>query len=347
MSDQAPATGPSDLPLTPSAQTSAPYNIFFGPDGLRPFWGLLIYIAALAVPVILLNVAIHLSGHHPSKGQTSPADATISEWLSFGFVFFATWIMSRIEGRSVFDYGLARTPRRLPWLITGALWGVLFLSLLIGILWVTHHLSFDGILLRPLPAIGCGLLWAIGFIAVGFFEESLFRGYLQFNLTRCFSGVVRWVSRESRHADAIGFWIAAILIAFGFGFAHHANSGESPIGLVCAGLAGLMFAFTLWRTGSLWWAIGLHAAWDWSQSFLYGVADSGGVSADRLLSTHPTGPTLLSGGLTGPEGSIFVLPIMLLITIVAALTLPRRNASLLLWDNIETPLPAQVNSAHE
>ena len=73
-----------------------------------------------------------------------------------------------------------------------------------------------------------------------------------------------------------------------------------------------MFAFSLWRTGSLWWAIGLHAAWDWAQSFLFGVADSGGISTHRLLSTHPVGPAWLSGGATGPEGSIFVLLVMLL-----------------------------------
>ena len=51
--------------------------------------------------------------------------------------------------------------------------------------------------------------------------------------------------------------------------------------------------------------IGFHAVWDWSQSFLFGVADSGNISVGRLLSTHPTGKTIFSGGTDGPEGSIF------------------------------------------
>ena len=91
----------------------------------------------------------------------SPLSSAIAEWLQFGFVFFATWIMSRIEDRSVFDYGLARTPRRLHWLLIGALLGLIFQSLLIVILWSTHHLVFAGVLLRPLSAVGYGLMWAI------------------------------------------------------------------------------------------------------------------------------------------------------------------------------------------
>jgi hypothetical protein len=72
----------------------------------------------------------------------------------------------------------------------------------------------------------------------------------------------------------------------------------------------MVFCFSLWRTGSLWWAIGFHAAWDWSQSFLYGVADSGLMIQHHLLATHPVGKPVLSGGATGPEGSIFILVVL-------------------------------------
>jgi hypothetical protein len=231
---------------------------------------------------MLFAVASHLAGEKalPDKNAVhdiSPLTMAISEWLQFGFVFFAAWIMSRIEDRSVFDYGLSRVPRRLHWMLFGVLSGVIFQSLLIGILWRTHHLIFAGVLLRPLAAVGYGLVWASGFLGVGFFEEFLFRGYLQFSLTQCLAGLVRRLSPASRHTEAIGFWSAAVLTSFSFGFAHNLNPGESPLGLLCAGSAGLMFAFSLWRTGSLWWAIGFHAAWDWAQSFLFGVADSGGI----------------------------------------------------------------------
>jgi uncharacterized protein len=81
----------------------------------------------------------------------------------------------------------------------------------------------------------------------------------------------------------------------------------------------------LWRTGSLWWALGFHAAWDWAQSFVLGVADSGAMVQFHLLGTHPQGKALLSGGATGPEGSVFVLGILGLVAGVAVWTLPNRS----------------------
>lgn len=344
--------GPNDL-APPREQPAN--TLFIGPYGLRPFWALLLYLAILLTPVMLFALAAHLANGSAGAATAaarsqeihgiSPLTSIIAEWLQFAFVFFATWIMSRIESRNVFDYGLARTPQRGRWIVIGAALGLLFQSLLVLVLWSTHHLVFAGVLLRPAQAVMYGAAWAVAFIGVGFFEEFLFRGYLQFVLTRCLAGLVRSISRNSAHAEAIGFWTAAVLISFGFGLLHSSNTGESPIGLLCAGCAGLMFAFSLWRTGSLWWAIGLHAAWDWTQSFLFGVADSGSMSAHRLLATHPTGSALLSGGATGPEGSLFVLPIMGLITL-SAFALPRRPASFTpAWEPTEIAGLAEVNSA--
>ena len=105
-----------------------------------------------------------------------------------------------------------------------------------------------------------------------------------------------------------------------------------------------MFAFSLWRTGSLWWAIGLHAAWDWAQSFLR-LPDSGSIGAHRLLSTHPVGPPWVSGG-ARPEGSIFVLLVMAVIVLIAAFMLPT-HAHIFPGplDDEETHLMPEVNSA--
>jgi len=66
----------------------------------------------------------------------------------------------------------------------------------------------------------------------------------------------------------------------------------------------------VWRTGALWWALGYHAAWDWAQSFLFGVADSGLMTPGALMSAHPAGPAWLSGGATGPEGSALMFAIV-------------------------------------
>ncbi|MFZ0283652.1 MAG: CPBP family intramembrane glutamic endopeptidase [Terriglobales bacterium] len=125
------------------------------------------------------------------------------------------------------------------------------------------------------------------------------------------------------HSSALGFWTSALLFSIVFGLGHRSNPGESPIGLLSAGLGGMVFCLSLWRTRSLWWAIGFHTSWDWSQSFLYGVADSGLTTQYHLLATHPVGKPILSGGTTGPEGSIFIVGALLLVTVIIFLTLPR------------------------
>ena len=140
------------------------------------------------------------------------------------------------------------------------------------------------------------------------------------------SGLYKWAFK-TRHSATLGFWTAALLFSFLFGLGHKGIPGESPIGLLSAGLASMVFCLSLWRTGSLWWAIGFHASWDWAQSFLYGVADSGSMVKSHLLATHPVGKPLLSGGATGPEGSIFVLAILFLIVLIILFTLPRTSQS--------------------
>ena len=100
-----------------------------------------------------------------------------------------------------------------------------------------------------------------------------------------------------------------------FFFSHIHNAGETATGLAAVFLAGVVFSYALWRTGSLWWGIGAHMAWDWTQSFLFGVPDSGILSAGRLFQTHAMGPAWLSGGVDGPEGSVLVIPALLLLVL--------------------------------
>ncbi|MGB8776383.1 MAG: CPBP family intramembrane glutamic endopeptidase, partial [Terriglobales bacterium] len=189
-------------------------------------------------------------------------------------------------------------------------------------LWKTGLLVIDRRLLFGSDVFRYGATWLLGFLLVGLLEEYLTRGYVQYTLTRGLAGLYRW-ALKTRHNEALGFWTSAVLISFLFGLGHGKNPGESPIGMLSAGLAGIVFCLSLWRTGFLWWAIGFHTAWDWSQSFLYGVADSGIMVQHHLLATHSVGKPVLSGGVTGPEGSIFILAIFGLIVLIILLTLPR------------------------
>lgn len=325
--------GLSPLPIAPAdsepvAKRSTLHTIFYGAEGLRAGWSILIFVALFAAYLYLASGIIHRL--HPPAHHAS-SDHSFSFFVMFANeavpligVLLVTWLMSRLERRPIGVYGLGGT-RKLPHFIAGLAWGLICLTPLIFMLWKFGFLVFDNRLLFGADVLRYGVSWVLVFLAVGLLEEYFTRGYLQYTLTRGLDGLYRWAFKTPR-SNALAFWTSAVLFSFLFGLVHGSNPGESPIGLVTAGLASMMFCLVLWRTGSLWWAIGFHTSWDWAQSFLYGVGDSGIFVQHRLLATHPVGRPLLSGGATGPEGSLFILPVMALIVAVIVFTLPRTNA---------------------
>ena len=328
--DQDPTLTPELTPEpTPPPELSAFHKIFIGKDGLRAGWSLLIFIAlltALLFSVTTNGHKFHLIPPRKDAGSaiTFTPIAILGEALPFLALLLVSWIMSKIERRPNSVYGFGGR-RRLSYFLAGLAWGVSCLSLLVLILWKTGLLVIDTRLLFGSAIVRYGALWLLGFLLVGLAEEYLTRGYLQYTLSRGLAGIYQWAFKTP-HSAALGFWTAALIGSFFFGLGHKGNAGESPIGLLSAGLAGIVFCLSLWRTGSLWWAIGFHCSWDWAQSFLYGVADSGTMIQNHLLATHPVGKPILSGGATGPEGSIFVVVILVLVSLIIVFTLPRTQA---------------------
>jgi membrane protease YdiL (CAAX protease family) len=240
----------------------------------------------------------------------------VSDGFQFLGLLGVAWFFSRAERRRLGAYGIGRS--RVLDVLPGAFWGLIALSLLVFVLRALHLLVFDSRPLHGAAIILYGFKWLLAFLCVGFAEEYFFRGYIFFATERGVFGLAEKLSSE--RTRFVAFWIAATIMSLIFGAAHISNGGENLLGLLQVVLVGFVFSYVLWRTGSLWWAIGFHTTWDWAQSFLYGVADSGNVSVGRLFITHPTGKPLLSGGIDGPEGSILCVPIMLLVLVIVRFT---------------------------
>lgn len=275
-----------------------------GPDGIRAGWSILLFIALTFAIGFVCLVALRQYAHRfgPPPGPETVAGALLSDLLTIVPILGATAIMGRIEGRSTLDYGL-RDRHWLRRFAAGAAWGFVLISFLIGLLRLTGHLAFDGQLIHGRMILTDALLLGVVFLLVGVTEEVTFRGYLQYTAAR-----------------GIGFWLAAVLLSAVFGSVHLFNPGEHPFGAFAAGFAGFIFCYPLYRLGSLWWSIGAHFAWDWGQSYFYGVPDSGLMFPGHLQATHPIGPDWLSGGTVGPEGSIFVILAFGLVVPIIAFT---------------------------
>jgi membrane protease YdiL (CAAX protease family) len=297
-------------------------ELFIGQDGLRPVWSLLLFLILAFAIVNVAGILVAPLVHADSHAITIPR-ILFSDGIDVIALTLAAFIVSRVERRPFAAYGLNGS-RLIKNLTQGLITGLVALSLLIGCLRAANLLTFDAVSLHGPQALISGIQWAGAFLIVGLFEEFFFRGFLQYTVARIFARITRRISPTSPYTSQIGFALAALLLS-GIYFAkvHTGNHGETAVGILAVGIAGLTFAFSLWRTGSLWWAIGFHAAWDWAQSFLYGVADSGGMIQGHFLAAHPTGPAILSGGATGPEGSIFVIPTLLLVALLVHQTHPK------------------------
>jgi membrane protease YdiL (CAAX protease family) len=215
--------------------------------------------------------------------------------LKFSVFLFASWIMARIESRTIADYGL---PWRMMfgrqfWL--GAGMAFLGLSGFLLMLRVTGIFRFGELALRGGEIWKWGALYALGFLVVGLEEEFQYRGYGLYTL-----------------AQGIGFWPAAIASSALFGYSHLGVPGENWLGLFNAGAGGLLFCLLLRRSGSLWMPIGFHACWDWAQSYFYGIPDSGHTLPGHLFDGNFYGPSWLTGGTVGPEGSLLLTLLLVL-----------------------------------
>jgi hypothetical protein len=293
-------------------QSSAIVAVFWGPNGLRAGWRLVIFCTILAGLSRIEVLVLQATGH----GQPSESKFTahgLGWWLThtralvFILVLIASWIMARIEGRRVADYGLGfkRAFRGGFW--RGAAIGFASITALLGAMRALGIFRFGTITLHGTQIWRYAVLSGVIYLFGGLFEELLFRGYIQFTLT-----------------TGIGFWPAAMLTSTLFGYVHYSNSGETLVGTFSAGVVGLFFCLLLRRTGDLWMPIGFHAAWNWGESFFYGVPNSGGVASTHLLKASFSGPQWLTGGTVGPEGSCLCVLLIVILYVLFAVLL--RNA---------------------
>lgn len=298
---------------------------FVGDDGLRAGWSLVLFfvlVTLLSFAMVRLLGALKPLVLSEGAGMT-PIGTIVQEALSVLLVAIPAGILAFIEQRRFVRYNIGGT-NRLKAFAVGLLTGLVMLSILIGLMALTGSIRFSGTAISGSAILRYALEWLVAFVLVGVFEEFAFRGYLQFTLARGVAGFARWLGTAPAVAAQIGFWAAAVLFSILlFALVHTANGGETVMGITAVSLAGLTFVFSLWWTGSLWWAIGFHAAWDWAQSYLYGVADSGLVSQGHLLVSHTSGNALFSGGTTGPEGSVLVIPVLIASMLVVWKTTPR------------------------
>jgi len=156
---------------------------------------------------------------------------------------------------------------------------------------VTGGMHIHGIALQGTDLISSPLLWLVAMLLVGVTEEYFFRGYALQSLWR-----------------GTGFWPAALITTALFAGLHLVKPHENAIDIGMIFVLGLIICMSVRITGSLWWAVGWHAAFDFGQIFIIGTPNGGRVPQGRLFDVTLRGPTWITGGELGTEASFFMIP---------------------------------------
>lgn len=216
--------------------------------------------------------------------NASGADLWLRALRSLVPTVLAYWLLVRfVERRPVTELaaGKALTHSATGWLVG---MGILLLSAGVmaafGVFRVDGY-NPDAYLVGPLVVLG---------LLPGITEEIVARGVL-FRVVE----------------EGMGSWIALAISAALFGFGHAANPNATAWSSIAIAIeAGLLLGMAYAWTRSLWFCMGLHAAWNFTQGPLLGIPVSG-FEVEGLLRSRTQGPELLSGGEFGAEASILTL----------------------------------------
>jgi membrane protease YdiL (CAAX protease family) len=241
-----------------------------------PFVQIVVAILFIAIPFAVVSTPFNLF-------VTNKPLRRVGALLLTVVVLGAYWLYVRImEKRAVTELSGRRAVRELG--LGFALGAVLF-SVTVAILGALGAFQITGnngwlIMLAILPAS----------ILSGVLEEVLIRG------------IVFRVLEKS-----LGSWIALGISAIVFGLLHLFNPGATLLNAAAISIeAGVLLAAAYMLTRRLWFCIGIHIAWNFTQGGIFSVAVSGGQSKG-LLQSKMIGPDWLTGGIFGAEASVVAL----------------------------------------
>jgi membrane protease YdiL (CAAX protease family) len=242
---------------------------------------------ALCVAIVLAFNAVAkamlwlLAPHH-QESSVARLIAAIAGSVAILIVYYAAIRWG--ERRPVDELELRPAPRELA---LGMLAGGAAIAAIIAIQWLFGWVAIEP---RRVDAVALAL------------RDSIRSGVLEELVLRLVILRLLW--------RAFGIWPAIVIAAALFGVLHLANPDSGWFAALCliAG-EGIGIAFYL-VTGRIWASIGMHAAWNFTQGWIFGAVVSGTVDiAGGPLALRPAAgvPDVLSGGGFGPEASLAAL----------------------------------------
>jgi uncharacterized protein len=292
-------------PRTVSRRRGPVGHILFDPDRRpRIGWRLVAYLASWAFAIT--GVSGLLVG-----GDPTPVRQVLGLAASVPVIVAVTYAFRRwVDRRGWDEIGLPSPRRQHLWQWgAGFTAGVLVITALFTGQWALGWVEVTGTELdsRSAAAVVWVLVGGLALhLAVAFSEEVGFRGYVYQNLAETLS--VRNATLATGLLFGAAHLPAATSLASGLTWAVALNT------LTGATLISSLWVLTRLSTGTLWPAIGMHAAWNWAETSVFGLATTAEPGySNAWLHLRQTGPDLIVGYDVPETGLLFTLAEALLL----------------------------------
>ena len=211
---------------------------------------LLIFIGQLLGEFVLLA----------SGAYKTDFGATAGLYFLFGGIWVVLFLNALIKkNRPLFKaYGIGCKGNNALNLLIGYLIGIGMNGLAILLAWMHGDIKmyFDRFELIPFL-----ILFAAVFVQSAA-EELVCRGFIYQRVLRTYRNK---------------YWLAVIINSVFFGLIHLGNDGVTVMAIVDLIVTGLLFSAMVYYFDSLWMAMAVHAGWNFTQSILAGLPNSGNV----------------------------------------------------------------------
>jgi membrane protease YdiL (CAAX protease family) len=258
---------------------------------LHALWRALLYALVsvgcfVPVAALLFLIGPLLSSGDGNDSLMSPVNVVFLFGMAAALALAGLIMLHRFDHRPTRLLGLALSRRGFLELAGGLALGSAMLGLTASMMWAAGWIEVSWG--APGPQAWSRLGMALAAIAgAATVEELLLRGYL-FQVL----------------AEGTRSWIAVLATAAVFALLHNTNQGWVWSAAPTLFLHGVLLGVAYLRTRSLWFAIGIHLAWNFTQGPVWGLAVSGVTFSHSLLVSRPAAGDLLSGGSFGAEGSV-------------------------------------------
>ena len=265
-------------------------------------WACILGYGLFAIGQLLMFIVLLIIGR--AAGFSSDVWNTAIMYFAFFGVWIAFFLNALLrKNRPLFKaYGTGLSGNRIPELLIGLLlgFGMNGLLILFAMLHGDVHLYFDRFEIVPFFI----LLLAVFIQSAA--EEIMCRGFIYQRVLRTYRGK---------------FLLAVLVNGIFFGLIHMTNDGATPIAIIDIIICGIQYSAMVYYFDSLWMAMGAHAGWNFTQSILAGLPNSGNVfpySIFRLDAATASNSFFYDVGF-GVEGTIPAVIMEIAVTVAIVL----------------------------